>query len=239
MMLKKFSYFLTAIALFLASFLVVRAEASSTNYKIWADVLSTGGEDIASTTNYKLWQTFGEAIIDTASSTNYGSKIGFQHMVKDPFITLNLSTASVNFGDLSANSSKTTSHTMTVSTDAKSGFSVAVAGNTLTCSTATSCATQTIRAIDGVSQSSLIGSAQFGLNVVNPTGSAPIGSTMINYNDSNKYLFQSGDIIAQATSAINDTTYTVNYLANITDAIALSFRGTYTTSLTFTATGNF
>ncbi|MFA6428510.1 MAG: hypothetical protein WCW02_03115 [Candidatus Buchananbacteria bacterium] len=211
----------------------VLAAMDSANYTIYADVLSTGGNYGTSDTNYKLWDTLGEAIISTASSTSYGVKQGFQLMNRDNnVITLSLSAASLNFGTLSASETKTASHTLTVSTNAANGYTISYAGSTLSFDTYTISpigASPVVPATPGSIQ-------QFGLNVINPTGSAPIGSTVANYGDASKYAFSSGDVVAQANSAVNQTVYTVGYVANIQAGMQA---GTYTTNLVFTATGNF
>lgn len=46
----------------------------------------------------------------------------------------------------------------------------------------------------------------------------------------------SGETVANSAGAINNTTYTVSYLVNVSPATAA---GTYTSALTYVATGNF
>jgi hypothetical protein len=115
---------------------------------------------------------------------------------------------------------------------------VTVAGTTLTSgsNTIAACASGC---------SSTAGTAQFGLNLAAnttpsvgaaPSGSAPIGTAGANYGTANTFRFVTGETVATAANAINTTTYTVSYIANIA---TLTPAGSYSTSLTYSATANF
>lgn len=227
--MRQFRYFILLIPLFLFGVLTTQAAMNSTNYSIWADVIGGGG-GYDTSANYKLWDTLAEGIIDTASSTTYGVKQGFQLMVRDPSVTLSLSSRSLNFGKLSSATPQRTGHTMTVSTNASGGYIVVVSGDTLTSSS------DSISAIVGTAVASQAGIEQFGFNVINPSGTAPLGTTVSNYGTDGLYAFSRGDTVAQSSGPVNETTYHINYIANVSASTA---SGGYSATLTFTATGNF
>ena len=217
------------------------AEMSSTNYTIYADVFSIGGIETSQSTNYKIQDTLGEAIIWSATSTsaNYGVKAGFRDMYPDQYLTLSVSDTSIDLGTLSEDEAQSASHTMIIDTNAFHGFAVTVSGSTLTSGV------NTIDGIGATAASSTPGIEQFGINLVNnatpnigadPAGTAPIGSVAGQYGTADKFTLNSGDTIASASSDINQTTYTISYIANIA---ASTEAGTYTTTLTYAATANF
>src|SRR5581483_111934 len=184
----------------------------------------------------------------SSGSTSYATKLEVNAGAKDDIvlpsasaaqsITFSLGSSSVSLGTLSASSVKSGSHTILVSTNAVSGMSITVTGTTLKsgANTITACSSGC---------SSTTGTSQFGINLVansspsvgaNPSGTAPIGVAAANYNTANTFRFNSGDTIASSSGPINTTTYTVSYLANISNAVAA---GTYSSSLTYVATANF
>ncbi len=168
-------------------------------------------------------------------------------------ISFLLSTQNVAFGTLSLSSAKTTTHTMTISTNAASGMAIVVTGATL------HAGAHNIAVCYGgtpgnnganVRCVSHPGVEQFGINLranstppmgtpnnsADPSGSAPIGIVNTDYNTTNQFTFHSGDTVANSNPTpgpINATVYTVSYLANIAGTTPA---GAYTTTLTYTAT---
>ena len=89
------------------------------------------------------------------------------------------------------------------------------------------------------------GTEQFGINLKDNTtpnvglevsGTAPIGAAATNYNTADSFRFVTGDTIASATGGINSSVFTVSYVTNIAGATEA---GSYTTTLTYTATATF
>jgi len=128
---------------------------------------------------------------------------------------------------------------MTVDTNAANGFTITVSGSTLTNGS------QSIAAIGASSASVVVGTDQFGINLVanttpavgaDPSGTSPIGSVNSPYDTADKFAFNSGDPVASAGSFVNPTIFTVSYIANISSSVAA---GTYTTTLIYSATANF
>lgn len=149
---------------------------------------------------------------------------------------------SVALGTLSATAVRTGSHTILVGTNAANGVVVTYSGATLTsgANTIGACAANCTNA-GGAGQ----GTEQFGMNAIANTspsvgaacsGTPPIAAAATNYATANSFRFVSGDTIVSSAGTINDTTCTISYIANIT---AATEAGSYSTTLTYVATGNF
>lgn len=152
---------------------------------------------------------------------------------------LSLTTLTGAAGTLSSTAVAYGSHTMTMATNAPSGMSVAVTGNTLTSSAGT------ITAMPAATTSS-VGTEQFGLNLSSTANVTPVvggiatgssGSvTRTNYGTQDSFRFVSGDTIATTAGGLDSTVFYVSYIANIAGSTEA---GSYTTTLTYTATGTF
>ena len=122
-------------------------------------------------------------------------------------------------------------------TNAQSGYSVYIQGNTLTSgnnvipSLVTPTASQT-------------GNAQFGINLrsnTNPsTGNDPTGpgngSPVGNYNLVNRFTYNSGDTIASSSAADDFRLYTVSYIVNVDKTQPV---GVYASTFTYICLANF
>lgn len=213
---------------------MIFAKMDSANYQIWADSISEGGVENSASTNYELDETAGEGIIGRSDSANYSSRAGFREMQKDNSLTFSVGSASVSLGALSKTEAKTGSHTLTIQTNSSAGVSIAFSGDTLTCSSCTG--TNTIAVAGSTAAVSSVGTSQFGFNVMYDSGTAPIASSVSPYNTSGSYAYNSGDQIISSSNAINATVFNVNYIANIS---GVETDGSYSTTVTFTATANF
>lgn len=152
----------------------------------------------------------------------------------------NCSSASGSIVDLGNIKSSTTSggqSQMLVATNAGNGYSIYMQGTTLTSGN------------DIINSLSLpappaTGSNQFGLNLranLNPAiGQDPAGLgsgvPTTDYNQPNKYKFAPNDVIASSALAEDYRRFTVSYIANATKSQA---PGTYVSTVTFVAVGNF
>ncbi len=147
-----------------------------------------------------------------------------------------LTTANSRFATsdtLGASSEPTNAHTLSASTNAASGYSVAVSGATLTSGA------NTIDAIPGASAVALApGTEQFGIRAVVASGSGTV-ATPFNGSAGN-YGFGTSPLTTQTFASNNTasaaTSYNVNYAANIA---TLTEAGSYATTLTYVATANF
>jgi hypothetical protein len=156
----------------------------------------------------------------------------------DESLNFMLTAATVDLGTLTKTSTGIGTSTMTVGTNASTGYSVAYKGNTLT-----SGADQITPM--AVAAASVQNSKQFGINLkLNTTPAVGLdvsgvgsGTAATGYNTQNQFKFNiAGDVVASAAATTDDNVYTTSYIANITSATAAGF---YSTVLTYTATANF
>lgn len=160
----------------------------------------------------------------------------------DPSITFAISDNTIGFGSLSAaddrfangagtgSSTTVVAHTLAAGTNATSGYVMYMLGDTLTSGG------DTITAPAGPSATT-VGSEQFGLNLVATGGT---GTPDAQYGTASQYGFGSTgttqDNIASATGPTATTTYDATYIANIA---AVTEAGSYSTTLTYTATATY
>lgn len=132
-----------------------------------------------------------------------------------------------------------TANTLEARTNASSGYTLTYLGSTLT-----SPDLDTIDAMS-VKGTSSAGSEQFGLNLKDNatpnTGAEPSGGTGApsgDYNTADQYKFVADTItpMASAAGSTAATTYTVSYIANVSDTTEA---GAYSTTITYVLTGNF
>jgi hypothetical protein len=163
-------------------------------------------------------------------------------------LTFSISSNSIAFGNLSSISAKyasstntggdtsdTVAHTLAVSTNAPSGYSITVQGQTLT---SQQNAANTINAIGGTPATSNPTTEQFGIYAtksggINGTIATPYATvSSFGYNAS----ATTSATFASGTTPTNTETYSVHYLANIA---ALTEAGTYSANLVYVSTSNF
>jgi hypothetical protein len=156
----------------------------------------------------------------------------------DPTISFSLGSNSVGLGTLTTGAAGTGSHTVSAATNASGGFSITYNGDTLK-SGANSIAAYS-------SAISSPGTAGFGINLkanatpsvgANPTTNAGTCGIAANYNTANTYHFVANTATAiTSVTTPSDCVYTTSYVANISSTTPA---GSYSTSLTYVATGNF
>ncbi len=156
----------------------------------------------------------------------------------DETLTFTLATATIPLGTITTSSTGTGTSSMTIGTNASTGYSVAYSGTTLMSGTNSITAMST-------AGTSAQNSSQFGMNMmVNTTPPVGVvesgtgtGAPLTGYNTANTFKFNpSGEAIATASIPTNTNTYTTSYIANIN---AIQAAGFYSTILTYTATANF
>lgn len=236
-MAKFINIFLCFLVVFLMSTNSLEAAMSSSNYQIWQDAISVGGGDNQSSSNYTLGDTLGELGVGNSSSTNNSLRPGFrpgEFYSGDSVLTLSITPASVEFGNLSTTATVTGSVALSIITNSYTGVSVTYTGSTLTCSACTG--TNSISAIGASASGSSIGSSQFGFNAIYSSGTSPVAASVSPYNSAGQYAFSSGNQIISSTGPINQTVFNINFIANISGTEAA---GIYTTSVVYTATANF
>jgi hypothetical protein len=145
------------------------------------------------------------------------------------FGTLTAVSARYASGTASGDASEVEAHNIIVGTNAANGYTMTVGGSTLTSGA------NTISAIGAANTASSAGTEQFGLRM-SATGGT--GAVSVPYAAAG-FAFDTAafpDIIATASGASSNTTYSARYLANIT---ANTEAGSYTGTVTYVATANF
>lgn len=143
----------------------------------------------------------------------------------------------IDFGTFTPAATSVAQTQMVAGTNADSGYTIVVAGNTLTSGN---------NVINGlaVADISRPGTSQFGLNLVANTdpqvGQAPtglgIGQPTNGYKNANIYKFVDGDVVASTPQPDEARRYTTSYIANVSKT---QTPGIYVTTLTYIATGTF
>jgi hypothetical protein len=186
-----------------------------------------------STFSDSAWTT----VIDTGTvATSTAGQVTVTAAV-DEALTFTLSSSTVPLTGLTPTSTGSGTSSMSVSTNAATGYGVTVNGTTLTS------AGNTITALS-TPTASATGTKQFGLNLVANTtpvvgtvvSGAGSGTAQTGYNSANNFKFVTGNTVAAATVPTNNNTYTISYIGNID---SITNPGAYSTVLTYVATANF
>lgn len=209
--------FFTFFALISSTF--VFAQMSGGSYEIYADSVSYvgGGDGITSNTaNRLIYDTGSGMAIATSSGGVYDLRAGFQAQEKG-LLTLSLSSAAIDFGQLTTTSVSTATTTVTVSTDSETGYTLSMSedGNLRSGS----------NDIDDVSDGLIVaGEEEYGFIL---TGSDAVTTTL---------QALSGSVgIASATGTVNQHQVSVQFLASISST---TVQGTYSHIVQFTSTVN-
>ena len=127
------SVFIVSVSLFILQAKVQAYEMASTSYRIQESSINVGGLDSEASTSYKLSETIGEAAIGTATSTSYNLKMGYRAMIGGYYVSLSVSTSSVELlpaiGTI-AGGVATSSYSATVTTDNPGGYALYVVAST-------------------------------------------------------------------------------------------------------------
>ena len=163
-------------------------------------------------------------------------------------LSFTISTTTIYFGTLSAlgpkyasssnplgDSAETIAHTLAVGTNAPSGYTLSVRGQTLT---SQQNASNTISAIGVSAASSTLGTEQFGIRATTAGGTGSTVSSPYAFATSYGYnaTATSSASLAVGSGSTNTTTYSLRYVANIA---AITEAGTYAANLVYVATANF
>lgn len=229
------------LSLFFLSSALHAADLTSTNFIIKDPVIGTGS-GYSSSSSFGLNSSGNTNIQGYSSSASFIGKYGFLYYpgTTDPSLTFSLGANSVALGTLSSGSSSSGSHTVSISTNATSGFTVGITGSTLTNGGAT------ITAIGNTPATASTGSEQFGINLRDNT-TPNVGSNVTQnsgtcsygtgFGTIDNFKFNAGTQNEVATSSGSaDCVYTVSYIANIS---TVTESGSYSTTLDIVGTGNF
>jgi len=158
----------------------------------------------------------------------------------NPVITFSISANSVSFGNLTsagpryANTSTgsatdTVAHTMSASSNATSGYIITYKGPTLTSGGSTITPSTSING-DGT-----LGTEQFAISL-STSGSATIPAGYLQSGPTRSFVANTTTQIASTSGVTSSETFSLHYLANIA---SVTDAGTYTSNITYIATGTF
>lgn len=197
--------------------------------------------------------SLGESAVGNSSSSHYQSNSGF-NTTAQPGLTMVVNTGSVALGTLSTSVASTAQATFDVTDYTSYGYIVQIIGSTPGYGThnLANLATDT---------ASSAGTEQFGINVVANTSPVSFGAnpyyppdgvtypsaskfsygvpgdgTHNYYTQTGKFRFNSGETIASSPKTSGDTTFTISFLANISNS---TNAGKYQGNLALVATGTF
>jgi hypothetical protein len=208
--------------------------SASTNFRIDESFIGGGGRIDESSANFHAAETIGDVGVGNSASTNFQTDSGGT-TTNDPALSFIINNGgAVNFGTLSAAVNNTATGSFSVYNYTSYGYVVMVIGTDPT-STSTG---HTIPALTTPTAPSL-GTEQWGINLVANTGYGAnplqVPSTSFsygiaqgpNYDQPNKFMFNSGDTIASAPKSSGETDFTISYILNVG---ALTTGGSYTTN---------
>lgn len=158
----------------------------------------------------------------------------------NPVITFSISANSVSFGDLTsagpryANTSTgsgtdTVAHTISASSNATSGYIITYRGPTLTSGA------NTVTPATSISGDGTLGTEQFAISLAT-SGSATIPAGYLQSGPTRSFVANTTTQIASTSGVTSSETFSLHYLANIA---SVTDAGTYTSSITYLATGTF
>lgn len=141
-------------------------------------------------------------------------------------------------GELDATQTAALSVQMHARTNARSGYTIQMTGNSM------ASGIHTIPSV-AVPTPSFVGVGQFGMNIAANTvpaiGTDPVGpglNAIVNpsYTIPNQYLYNDGDVLVTSTNPTRDRKFTMSYIVNVPETQPL---GVYTTTITYVCIGSF
>jgi len=213
--------------------------SKSTNFTIDESVVGVGSMNIGSSANYQAVNSTGNIAIGNSASGNYQVEAGAT-TTPDPALSFIVNNGNINFGSFTPSAATVTTATFSVINYTSFGYVVQIVGNPPDNNG------HTIPAM-ATTDSSHIGTEQFGINLVantlpvsvgaNPdNGSFGFGVADANYGTSNQYRYVSGETIASAPKSSGRTDYTISYLINVA---GLTPGGQYSSNQTIIITGTY
>lgn len=195
------------------------AAMNSSNYTIWSDGVSLGG-DLSSSTNYSLQDTVGESASgENISSTNYLLSAGLPSIFEEPVLLVSLSSATASFSQINSTAVNTAGYNLTVSTNAPFGYTAQA--------TADGNLTSGANFISAVSDGSVTaGSNEYGIAV---------SGTDAAFGD-DRALSTSPLTVASRSNWVSASATAISHKVSVTSGFAA---GTYSQIVTYAVIGNF
>jgi hypothetical protein len=228
--------------LFVVSLNFTKAHAdtlSSAHYHIDESSIGVGDASQGTSAHYQTAASIGDIGVGNTASGGYQINAGSQTS-PDPALSFAVTSGAINFGSFSSTTPTVTTASFSVLNYTSFGYVAQIFG------TAPAYGAHTITAM-ATTDSSHIGTEQFGMNLVantlpvsvgtNPdNGQFGFGSVAANYSTANQYRFVSGETIASAPKSSGLTNYTISYLVNV---MGTTPGGTYTSNQTIVVTGTY
>ena len=163
-------------------------------------------------------------------------------------LTFTISTSTIYFGVLGSGAAKFASstntagdtveniaHTLAVSTNAPSGYTITLRGQTMT---SLQNATNTINAIGATEASSTPGTEQFGIRVTVTGGTGAAVSSPYSMATSYGYnaTASTSATLATGSGSTNTSTYSLRYITNVS---SITEAGTYAANIVYVSSANF
>ena len=192
---------------------------TSTNYQIFADVLSSGGE-LSTSTNFIVTDTLGEFGATSSTGASFESRGGFWNVVPYGLLGATASKDTITLGALSTAAVSSDSQTLTVTSTVASGYTMQITedGNFRTA---------VGNDIDDVADGTVTaGSEEYGIRTSGTDGQ---------FNATDTAITGSLKTIATRASFANSIDTVITYKAAVT---ADSGEGSYSHSVTIYVTAN-
>lgn len=215
------------------------ADPQSTNYRLSESSIGSGSTVQSNSASYRASDAAGDISIGNSASSNFQVNSGTKTPV-DPNLTVNITSGAIAFPAFSASAPSVTTATFSVLNYTSYGYVVQIVG------TPPTSGAKTIGPM-ATNGPSIVGTEQFGMNLVantspssfgsNPNnGSYGFGSASGNYGTPNSFRYVSGETIALASKSSGVTNYTISYLVNVA---GLTPGGQYTSNQTLIITGTY
>lgn len=218
------------------------AQSQSSHYQVNEVYFGSGGALNLCSSNYCAKESAGALGVGRTASPSYQAHAGF-NTDRQPFIQFIVSSSNIDIGTLTPGTTKTATATFSVKTYLASGYSVT------TQATPPANNGYVMQALATPTASSA-GQEQFGINLVantSPTafGSGPVqvpsssfgfGQVASGYDQTNKYKYADGDVIAYSSKSSGETDYTISYIFNVSNVTP---GGTYVMNDVLVATSTF
>ncbi len=215
--------------------------SSSPNYQLIETQLGGNGSIGAQSSSYQAQESGAVIGIGTSAGTTYQVQAGHE-TTPDPALSFAILSPNPSFGTFSPTSTATATSEFEVSDYTSYGYEVQISGTPPTGANG-----HQIKALSSNS-APVVGSEQFGLNLVANTNPITFGANpnfgqfgssgfvATNYNTPNSYRFNSGEEIAYGTKSSGLTEYTISYIVNVTD---ITPGGQYTSIQNITCTATY
>lgn len=223
--------FTLSLPAFISNLAFAAPTYSSTTYGVDEVFMGSGGLNDASSASYRARASLGDTGVGNSSSATYQAYGGFT-TTPEPYLEFSVTNPAADLDYISASSTATTTASFSVRTYLASGYNVVNASDPPVTG-----AGPTLHYLNNLTSptASVLGTEQFGINLVAntfpaslgggvskdpvqvPDGTYSFGSAAATYNTPNFYKYVKGDTVATSSKSSGRTDYTVSYIYNISE----------------------